>query len=235
MAGEIRTPSVKTRVAFLEAVVCGRPTVNQRFKDWFPNLSGKNLEELPRYARWRMETTVWRNPNLRPSAQPTNDKGIYEEMLRHQLRVIWHRAVAGTNPKAPVTRLRAEVREFQHLIRRKKGGNEPGPDVAVWCQKTESALAWLERNTHKLRLCKLTDCKRSRYFIVSPKRKKFCCDECSELVEVERSIARVKEIAEAKRAAAEKGQGTQKNRLTPEGRIRIVKAVKARWKRYRGI
>jgi hypothetical protein len=232
MIGKAQTPSVKDRMAFLEAVACGRGTKSQRFRDWFPELSGKNLESLPKYARWRMNSTVWKNPNVRPATQVTDDGGIFEEMLRHQLRVAWHRAVADDSPKASVARLRSEVREFQHLIRRARGGTEPGPDIAVWCQRIESALAWLERNTHKLKLCAIADCK-SPYFIISAFRKKYCSDYCQDVAEVERSKERVRRIAEEKRAEAQGVQGLKKSRLTPEGRERIVRAVKRRWEARR--
>jgi hypothetical protein len=233
MNREGRTPSVKDRVDFLQAVASGKRTEIQKFKDWFPDLSHKNLQSLPKYARWRMESTVWKSPNVRPSSKPMNDRAIYEEMLRHQLRVIWHRAITGDSPKAPATRLLSEVREFQHLIRRAKGDTEPGPDVAVWCKKTECALKWLEHNTHKLRLCAITNCTQFPYFIVTKYRKKYCSDYCQEVAEVEYAVERAREQAEEKKAALLSGQGSKTHNVSPKGRVRIREAVKARWNKYR--
>jgi hypothetical protein len=125
------------------------------------------------------------------------------------------------------------VREFQHLIRRAKGDTEPGPDVAVWCKKTECALKWLEHNTHKLRLCAITNCTQFPYFIVTKYRKKYCSDYCQEVAEVEYAVERAREQAEEKKAALLSGQGSKTHNVSPKGRVRIREAVKARWNKYR--
>jgi hypothetical protein len=230
MAMERGTPSVKTRMDFLQAVVCGRGTVSQRFRDWFPDYSkGYSLDLLVEVFRLRMKLPYWRNESVRPFIPPRDDRQLYEEMLRHKLRVIWHRAASEDNPRAAVDRLHSETREFQHLFREASGKREPIPAFTVWCQKTETALQWLWHNTHKLRLCGIADCSQFRYFIASPSRKKYCSDYCQELAEVKRSEDRSRIIAEANKAADQ----SKKRTLSPEGRARIVKAVKARWAKLR--
>ncbi len=233
VAMERGIPSVKARMDFLQAVVCGSGIVMQRFRDWLPDLSKNNLESLPKYARWRMESTVWKNPDVRPFSPPREDRVIFEEMLRHQLRVIWHRAVTGKNPKAPVVRLRSEVREFYHLLHRISLGVVPGPDLAGSCLKTESALIWLEQNTHKLRLCGIADCRQFPYFIATRTRKTYCSAECQQEAEDQRLMNRYKRFVEVKDVSTLRGKGTIPPRLTTEGKARISKAAKARWKKYR--
>ncbi len=233
MAGEVRTPSVKARMAFLQAVVSGRGTPSQQFKDWFPEFpKGSNINLIRSFSVRAMAREVWQHPQVRPFTPPKDDGHIYEEMLRYKLRVIWHRATSGNNPQAAVLRLRSDIRDFFHKYCGATRDIERPPNSLDWESNASDALMWLERNTHKLRLCAIADCK-CPYFIVTPSRKKYCSDYCQELAEVERSKERVKAAADAKRAAMLNGQGIKKPRLTPEGSARISRAVKAKWEKRR--
>jgi hypothetical protein len=228
MAEERGAPSVKARMTFLETVVRGRGTATQRFKDWFPDFSKGSLGSGIRWLRGQLELPYWQNQNV-PLNIPSEDiRQAYEEILRYKLRVVWHRAIAGDSPQIAAARIRHETRGLQHFTRRARGEAESKPGQTKWVQKTESALMWLEYNTHKLRLCAIADCK-SPYFIASASRKKYCSDYCQEIAEVERSKERVRIAGEAKKA----GQGSKPSRLTPEGRERIVRGVKKRWEKRR--
>jgi hypothetical protein len=232
MAVEVRTPSVKARMAFLEAVVRDRETVSQRFKDWFPDFSNGDLSLILAGFYPRMKLPFWHNRNVDEFKPSPDDRQSYEGMFRHKLRIIWRRANSDGNPKPAVIRLLTETREFLHLMLevRRAGGTKEA-DVR-WFVNTSEALEWLERNTHKLRLCAIEDCKHP-YFIVTPSRKKYCSDYCQEVAEVERSRERVRIEAEKKKAAVLSGQVAKPSRLTPEGRERIVRAVKRRWEQRR--
>lgn len=233
MAKRQGTPSVKTRMAFLEAVVRGRGTVDQRFKDWFPHYSNDELSKILAEFYPRMRLPFWQNWNVdgfKPSPDPRQS---YEAMLRYKLRIIWHRATSDGNPKPAVIRLLIEMREFRHILPIVRAMRETEEPDERWFFNTYDALNWLEHNTHKLRLCELADCQRGRYFIVSPARKKYCSNLCWEDAEVERSKERARIAAEAKKATAFSEQGSKPSRLTPEGRERIVRGVKQRWEKRR--
>jgi hypothetical protein len=180
------------------------------------------------YLRGHMTSSFWQSSGV-PRLIPSKDnRQAYEEVFRYKLRVVWHRAKAGNNnSQVAAKRLRSDNREFGNLIHL---GTTTSFDP--WCQKTDSALRWLESNTHKLRLCGIADCK-SPYFIATASRKKYCSRYCQSVAEIERSKGRVRADAEAKKAAALGGQGLKKRVLTPEGRERISKAAKAKAARLR--
>jgi len=146
-------------------------------------------------------------------------------MLRHRLRVIWHRANSGDNPQAAVGRLFYETRDFQHITFGVRRGMDGKPDSTKWCVNTLAALKWLERNTHKLRFCAIKGCREFPYFIVSSSYKKYCSSRCQEIAEVERIIQR--EQTETK--------PMKPSRLSPEGVERIKQGQKKRWARNKAI
>lgn len=223
MTARYTSPSIQECMKFLQDVASGRRTAQARFADWFPDFSKGDLRKVVAYMSGRVSLPYWQHPDVSPFAPSTNDRDTYEHMLRHRLRIIWHRADSADNPRAAVQRLRSETREFQHLLYKVRPGFESKPDWTVWMLKTVDALNWLERNTHKLRLCGIKNCRVSPYFIVSRSHKTYCSTTCQELAEVERIIERE---AAMKKAVV-------KPRLSSEGRERISVAAKARWKKYR--
>jgi hypothetical protein len=230
MAGKRGTPSVKARMDFLQAVVCGRGTESQRFKDWFPDFSKGGLRSGVQWLRDEMELPCWQNQSV-PLIIPSEDsRQAYEEILRYMLRVVWHRAIAEDNPQVAAVRIRLETRGLQHFTRNARGEGGSKPGLTEWVIKTERALEWLERNTHKLRRCGIADCKHP-YFIVTPSRKTYCSDYCKEVAEVERSKRRVA-VVQAKKAEAV-AHGAKPSRLTPQGTTTISEAAKAKAQRIR--
>jgi hypothetical protein len=135
--------------------------------------------------------------------------------------------VGNNNPEAAAAHLRTEIRGFENFVH-----EGTLTSLGLWCRRTDSALRWLESNTHKLRRCGIADCE-SPYFIATPTRKKYCSKYCQNAAEIERSRERVKLAAEAKKLSAISAQGVKKDRLSPEGRERIVRAAKATAERRR--
>jgi hypothetical protein len=184
------------------------------------------------FAQGGIGRAVWQNPHVPPYIFRKDDEHLYENALRYRLRVIWHRAASGNTAEAAVRRLICEMREAFYRSSERYYDKEKPNDNCEWFTKDCRALEWLEHNTHKLRLCAIADCKHP-YFIVTPSRKKYCSDYCQDVAEVERSKERVRIAAEAKKAAALSGQNTKPQGLTPEGRERIVRAVKRKWEQRR--
>jgi hypothetical protein len=152
---------------------------------------------------------------------------LYATILGYKLRVIWHRAEAGRNPEAAVARLITQTRDFQHVrygcIRSGEfAPGEVGPDGSPWCRKTLGALEWLKKNTHKLKRCGISECKRFPYFIVSPSHKTYCSDVCKEIAEMMRGAEK------AKTEAADRQSETKVRYLSPEGAKKISEAAKKR-------
>ena len=219
-------PSARNCAKFLQDVASNRPAIQTRYGKWFPDFSKGDLSRVVAFSAHRLTLPFWRCKGVSPFRPSERDEETFEAMLRHRLRVIWHRANSGDNPQAAVGRLFYETRDFQHITFGVRRGMDGKPDSTKWCVNTLAALKWLERNTHKLRFCAIQGCGEFPYFIVSRSRKKYCSSRCQELAEVKRIIEREKE-------EKEKGISPKPSGLTPEGRERISKAVKARWKRQK--
>ena len=214
------TQSVENIIAFLQAAVSGRVDGYPQFRNhWFPDFSNTNIGSAMEYLRRGMTSSFWQSRSV-PRHVLSKDNGqAYDEAFRYRLRVVWHRAIAGNNnPLAAASRLRTETRGFEGFVH---GGTLT--TLEPWCKKTDEALRWLEDNTHKLRLCGIADCK-FPHFVATKTRKTYCSDNCQETAEVNRSKERV---------AAQGVREIKKRELTPEGRKRIVRAVNARWEKYR--
>jgi hypothetical protein len=219
---------VETFIEFLQNVVRGVDIQKAQFKGWPPDFSNPRIGSAMEYLRGHMTSSFWQSSGV-PRLIPSKDnRQAYEEVFRYKLRVVWHRAKAeNNNSQVAAKRLRSDNREFGKLT-------HVGTTMSFepWCRRTDSALRWLESNTHKLRLCGIADCK-SPYFIATASRKKYCSKYCQSSAEIERSKGRVRANAESKKAAALGGQGLKKRVLTPEGRERISKAAKAKAARLR--
>jgi len=181
-------PSALDCAKFLQDVGSGRSAVKTNYREWFPDFSKGDLGRVVAFSAHRLTLPFWRCKGVLPFRPSESDKETFEAMLRHRLRVIWHRANSGDNPKAAVGRLFYEMRDFQHITFGVRRGMDGKPDSAKWCVNTLAALKWLERNTHKLRFCAIKDCREFRYFIVSRSYKKYCSPRCQETAEVERII-----------------------------------------------
>ena len=244
MSGEDKPPFLKAYVAslrattkankaFLQAVVRNRGTTSQGLRGWFPILSKHSPHDaMLMFAQDGIDRAVWQNPHVPPYILRGDDEHIYVEALRYRLRVIWHRAASGDTPEAAVRRLICEMREAFYRSSERYDDKEKPNDNSNWLMKTCRALEWLERNTHKLRICGIADCK-NPYFIVTPSRKKYCSDYCKEFAEVERSRERSRRTEGTKDVAALGVQGGKKPRLSPKGHERISKAAKAKAQRLR--
>ncbi len=224
-------PSVKARIDFLQAVANARGTESPRFKGWFPSLSNRSeFDQMWMFSDYGKSPDVWQHPLVPPFIFQRDDVHIYKETLRYKLRVLWHRVNPGDICGFAVDRLMCEMRAS--FLRHDERYFDIEKSNSFWFFKTMVALEWLKHNTHRFRICKIPDCHRFRYFIATPSRKTYCSDYCQDLAEVRRSEDNSRRLAEAKKAAA-LVQGTKEPRLSPEGRDRIVKAVNARWNKYR--
>lgn len=225
----LSTRRVETLIAFLQTVACGVDIQKSQFEGWLPDFSKPGIDKAMEYLRGHMALPFWQSRSVPRPVLSKDGRQAYEEVLRYKLRVVWHRAIAGNNnPQAAAAHLRTETRGFEGFIH-----ETTLSALGLWCQRTDSALRWLEDNTHKLRICVIATCPNSRYFIATAFRKTYCSDYCQETAEVQRSKDRVRIEAEKKKAAVLSGQGTKPSRLTPEGRERIVRAVKQKWEQRR--
>lgn len=213
-------PTSQDCAQFLQDVASNRIAVQKRYRDWFPDFSKGDLSKVVAFSIHRLTLPYWRFKGVPKFAPFQDDAQTFEAMLRHRLRVIWHRADAGDNPQAAVGRLFYETRDFQHIVFGVRRGMDGKPDSTKWCVNTLAALKWLERNTHKLRFCAVRDCP-FPHFIVSRSHKKYCSSRCQEIAEVESSRERQKE--EAKKNPPKTG------RLSPEGLERIKRGQQIRW------
>lgn len=228
MAEPMSTRQVGTLIEFLQTVARGADIQKSPFEGWFPDFSNPSIGKAMEYLRGSMALPFWQSRGVPRSVLSKDNRYAYEEVFRYKLRVVWHRAIVGNNnPQAAAAHLRTEMRGFENFIH-----EGTLTSLGLWCRRADSALRWLESNTHKLRLCGIADCK-SRYFIVTPTRKKYCSKYCQSSAEIERSKNRVRAVAEAKKNAGAGGQGGKKPRLSPEGRARISKAAKAKAERRR--
>lgn len=228
MAEPLSTRQVETFIAFLQSVVRGVDIQKTQFKGWFPDFSKPGIEEAMEYLRGSMALPFWKSRGVPSPVLSKDSRQAFEEVFRLKLRVVWHRAIAGNNnPQAAAAHLRTETRGFEHFIHEGTLST-----LGLWCRRADSALRWLEANTHKLRRCKIADCT-APYFIATATRKKYCSKYCQNASEVERSKKRVRTDAEAKKATELRGKGVKKPRLSPEGRERIVQAARAMAQRRR--
>jgi predicted nucleic acid-binding Zn ribbon protein len=220
---------VETLVAFLQKVACGIDIQKSQFEGWLPDFSKPRIDKAMEYLRGNMALPFWQSRSVSRPVLSKDGRQAYEEVFRYKLRVVWHRAIAGNNnPQAAAAHLRTETLGFEGFIH-----NNTLTTLEPWCQRTDSALRWLEDNTHKLRICAVATCSNSRYFIATKSRKTYCSDYCQDTAEVERSRQRARRLNEAKDVAALGRQGSKKPRLTSEGRERISKAAKAMWEKRR--
>ena len=221
-------PSALDCAKFLQNVVSRRSAVQTQYRGWFPDFSSGDLSRVVAFSAQRLTLPYWRCKGVPPFTASESDKETFEAMLRHRLRVVWHRANSGDNPQASVGRLFYETRDFQHITFGVRRGMDGKPDSTKWCVNTLAALKWLERNTHKLRFCAIKNCREFPYFIVSRTNKKYCSSRCQEIAEVERIIERENEKRETRRSPKPSG-------LSPEGLERIKQGQMKRWARYKAI
>lgn len=219
--GKARKPSTRGCAKFLQDVASGRAGVQTRYRNWFPDFSKGDLSRVVAFSMQRLTLPYWRCKGVPPFTPSESDTRTFEAMLRHRLRVVWHRANAGDNPQVAVGRLFYETRDFQHITFGVRRGMDGKPDSTEWCVNTLAALKWLERNVHKLRFCAIKNCREFPYFIVSRSHKKYCSSICQEIAEVKLSIE------------LDKSSPPKKRELSPEGLESIKRGQRIRWAKVR--
>ena len=224
-----RTLPVDVIIGFLQAAARGIPNQYPRGRDyWFPTFSEPRIGEAMASSRREVTSQFWQSSGVPQPILSDDIRQAYEDILRHKLRVIWHRAIARNHfPQPAAERLRIEMRGFAKSIHVATSSL-----FGLWGRRTDEALRWLEDNTHNLRLCGVVDCKLP-HFIATASRKTYCSKACQNAAEIERSKRRVRANADAKKAAALRGEEVKGSRLTSDGKERIARAAKATAERRR--
>jgi hypothetical protein len=208
---------------FLLAVVNDRRGFTNRYEDWLPKPLSQDEHGVLMHLYTRLQP-LWHHPQVPLQPAPNNIRDLYIFLLRHKLRVVWERACGRRNTAGPAAaRLWAETREIEHerchFAKRARLSMPP----AVWLTKTEEALLWLGKNTHKLIKCGNPSCHAYPWFVRRPgaPNQKYCSPPCT-------SDAKSKLVKQ-------RPPKTQKNpmRLSPEGRARISAGQRRRWQQYR--
>jgi hypothetical protein len=204
---------------FLIAMVNDRPGSMAQYRGYLPNLVTPIDGECLRHFYNRLLPLSGHEEVPIPMLRLCGDE-MYVALLRYQLRVIWERARNKRTPRIAASRLCDDIRALQHL-RHDMSETEPHPDDSSWCIQTGRALNWLEQNIHKLMKCALKECRQFPYFIRDKPHQKYCSGICSA-------------EAEQVRASNRPPENTHKtNRLSEQGRAKIVDAQKKRWAEFR--
>ena len=215
-------PSTKLCMKFLFAVVnaddrSSTPHLRSRFvrvyRDWFARRHDPFNGESPE-GYYREVCNWWREPESIEKITveaPDAEFGFEVVILRRKLKVVWSLADMG-DERAAKDRIHLN---FDWLDRYSRGPYDaPNED---WRLRLMAANSVLESVVSRLKICGNPKCK-NKYFIRETQRK-YCSVPCRR--EVEGSLG------------LDKIEPTRPKRLTEAGRLKISKAVKKRWKKYR--
>jgi hypothetical protein len=220
----MKTFSARELQDFLLAVVNDLPSVMTKYGNWLPPSDGRAVDFDYMVRPWEGA--------MRPiCASPKDLPRLYVATQRHKLRLVWNKALGLSVPEAfceeNAQSMVRQMSDETRIIKPKHNVLYAFVGAELWLRKTKQALEWLYENTDKLRRCGIEECKVYPYFIVSAKHKKFCSDTCKEHAEIARGVERAKE------QAAARGSKGEKHRISPEGKIEIAKAQRARWAKVR--